>query len=205
MSSDNQDIVDESTAQIEDPDALNQRLRVQRINESRQTVIETYRELSYMADVSEAQKAKILQSNVTAFLSDIVYLMLQHGGERYKNEKLGTVTLPPPDNYLEILESNQQVLQAESDAPEPREYTIRGIYGSNSEMGYLDVPAEFSAEWTLLINKRHNSQPQPVSAEVTAVTPIELSMEAFKLGAEFLANHGLDARLGEQDVDPNPV
>lgn len=190
--------------QIDDPGELNQRLRVQSINQARDLVVETYRELPYRQDLDDAERAHALRNAVTAFLSDIVFLVQQHGDDKFQTASLGEVAIRPPEQYAEAL-TRRDVYTSLSDTVEPEIRAITGIYGDEPNPGYLEAPQEFRAEWALYVDEDHSSQPVKQTVTMSTPMPMEVSLEAFKLGCEFLANHGLDAKLGEKDRNLNPV
>lgn len=190
----------------EDPSDYNQRRRLQSINDSRQTVLNWMREMDANENspgFNEAEAATAFHGAVKGFLVDIESLLRSEGGDDVWSRELGEVTLNPPSQYQILGDSGRtysldDVRIIGDKSPKPLTLSVSGIFtkGEEDDVGFLDLPTTLREDWTVPARIRHKGQ-ETLYGENDTHIPRYVSEAAFRLGNEFLGEHGLDVRLDE--------
>lgn len=202
--SNNEQDRDTAPTQVEDPDELNQRHRLKSINTRREEVLETLGKIGKLGlDNEEASRA--LHDDVTAFLTDIEWLIKRSNDTVYTTEPLGEIVVHPPDlGFMEHIQGGDWAVIGD-EYPTPWSLQVHGIYSTqDTGTGYLSLQPYIRHEFSVPVQTRHEGQ-DTKSGIGRSVVPRQVSVNAYRLGTKFLEDVGLDARMGEIDVDPDPI
>jgi hypothetical protein len=191
------------------------------IHDLRMTVLQTLSEVNsaqYESGLGESGAASYLYNSVHAYLLFIEQAVRVQGGKKYLTRKLGNIQIQPPDVY-HIPDLNEQIKLSSDEAkviggldnyPDPVTEQVRGLFSSEGTgVGYLDLPQSISERFTVDVRLRHQGQKTAVATGTTHI-PRNISIEAFRLGNEFVTEEGLglveenapDAKFDYSDLNP---
>lgn len=193
------------SVEVEDVGDLNQRQRLESIDETRQRALSLLGELTAAGSqgYGEADTATALHGVVKSHLVNIEQLMRNHGGEELTTEEIGEITLQPPNSFelqgsgdnVDLTDHRVRIL--DQDSLEPYQLTVRGVLSTeDSGPGYLALPSKLREEWTVDVEVKHYGSAVAHGSAETYI-PRRISEQAFRMGEKFLHESGLDARLDE--------
>lgn len=201
---------DPKDPQVEDPGEYNQRQRLREISQARRNARKALADT--FPEFSEDEHRQFALKNVQALAAELEWLVRDSGGDEYFEQQIGAVMLQEPGlgEFEEKVKEMgygggaKRILGA--DSLEPKQISVQGLYSSpDTGMGFIDLPAFVSAEWSTNVDIRHRG-PEDVTVTQAKYVPLEVSMAANRLCRKFIHEAGLDARIEkERDDDPNPI
>lgn len=197
-------------AEVEDPSDYNQRKRLEAISHARTVVTETYRQAQANGKTGE-KGARAVHAAVTAFIQEIEWLVGEHGDRTYYEAPVGEVVIEPPvdekvwtnrhaDSPISLTGDGMHKANVHAGyEPQPKKHAITGILTDEATgPGFLDFPVIVSASWDdVLASVRHKGD-KVWQASASELIPMQVSMQAFRMGTRFLADFGLDARSSDE-------
>lgn len=197
------------------------------IHDLKMTVLQTLREVNnaqYETGLGETGAASYLHSSVQAYLLFIEQAIRVQGSDdtagdnKYYSRPLGEIRIQPPDVYyipelnkeIELSSSEVSVIGGTENYPDPVSEVVYGLFSSkNTGIGYLDLSQSISEQFNIDVRLRHKGQKTAFATGTTHI-PRHVSIEAFRLGNEFVTEEGLglveenapDAKFDYSDLNP---
>lgn len=183
---------------VADPEEFNQTQRLRTVNEVRKQAGEaiqaTMTQLRTDDDFDVTDRQQILRAAVYRYLAEIEWLAYKaEDRELLFEESFGEVTIRPPDYLREIVNNPMEAGVKIIGKPslEPGTHSVDGL------TGYLTAPEVFEASWSVRIDKRHEG-PTEVYEQQSTYMPAHISLNAYRMANRFLAKHGIDVELAEE-------
>lgn len=198
------------------------------IHEHRQRVLERVSgvddEQSTTSSLEDSAGAPLIYSRVNSYLLFIEQAVRVQGGKgnptenKYFIRRLGDIRIQPPtryyvprlDTHVTLDDKKISIIGGSENYPDARTAPVHGLFGTeNTGIGFLDLEKTISEQWQVPIQVRHNGQ-QTAYGTGSSHVPRRISIEAFRLGNEFVTEEGLglvdrsepDAKFEYTDLDP---
>lgn len=203
---------------VEDPGEYNQRRRLKEFADmerhARRSLMEAQSSIS--PPEADAPPERVAFGAVRMYAQQLLWHILDHGGDEYFTEELGVIDVEPPGKLTALADPRTRPKDVGihgSVNVDTREYPIVGLVPPKGRdvqrppnaSAFLELPNVASASWEVEINRKHQ-RPKPETFEATREIPLNITSKAFDLCTKFVHESGLDARIEEEvKRDPNPV
>jgi len=185
---------DQARLQVADPEEFNQTERLRAVNDARRRVEEANQATMVQSRTDEyfdeSDRQQILRAAVYRYLTNIEWLAEKADAtELLAETSFGTVELEPPPEIKQLITKRDGYPRVVGgQRVTTYEHEINGIHG------YLTAPEVFRHTWTVDVNKRHTGTTSITRSRATHM-PTHISLNAFRMANQFLANNGFDVEL----------
>lgn len=184
----------EVRGQVEDAEATNQMARLRTVQQAWEQALErrTAAEDAPIRNQSANPQSlhRYYRIGVERFLMEIEALgRKSEADETWEEADLGEVVLPVPENVRETFyDDHTRILKSDGE-PRPERIKLEGLES------ILDTSWPVARTWTIVV-AGSNGYPTPIRGQSASEPPIDVLDDALRKARDFLADVGLDFRLG---------